>query len=293
LIEIRFQKEEDAKKLYQLLQRHHMSSQQNDTFTLHLEDPYIIKCALKDEVQVFGWVKESLCHFIMNKKLNEWIKDILTNQYYYDDEEEQLNIIEIVHSVLEGKMDELTVFLPPMKMKEHVETLVTELLQHNKSITFDSFVTFRLRSFMDQLEQYVQLALDEYKMEQEYQIFIHTLREFLSKREPKLQKIHIILQETTIFFDDEFNEIKRSHLMSMVDRKLLINHPVYVDSVTIAPLLSIAPQQIYLYTDDKDQPLVRTIRNIFEERLMIQSVESFSDNNGMKECTSKEKFNCP
>lgn len=31
----------------------------------------------------------------------------------------------------------------------------------------------------------------------------------------------------------------------MIDRKLLFNHPVYVDSATIAPLLSIAPATIF------------------------------------------------
>ena len=32
---------------------------------------------------------------------------------------------------------------------------------------------------MNELEKYVELSLDEYKMEQEYQMFIQTLREFL------------------------------------------------------------------------------------------------------------------
>lgn len=55
----------------------------------------------------------------------------------------------------------------------------------------------------------------------------------------------------------------------MIDRKLLVNHPVYVDSASIAPLLSIAPTTIFLYTKDPEEALVRTIKNIFEERVSI------------------------
>lgn len=64
--------------------------------------------------------------------------------------------------------------------------------------------------------------------------------------------------------------------MKMIDRKLLSNHPVYVDSATIAPLLSIAPSVVYVYTNDSEQPLVRTIKNIFEERVAVFRIECFN-----------------
>lgn len=75
----------------------------------------------------------------------------------------------------------------------------------------------------------------------------------------------------------------------MIDRKLLSNHPVYVDSVTIAPLLSIAPSAIYLYSDDFEQPLVRTIRNIFEERLELSSIEAFYNFQNAHSYANEEK----
>ncbi len=54
-----------------------------------------------------------------------------------------------------------------------------------------------------------------------------------------------------------------------MDRQLLANHPVYVDSAVIAPLLSIAPEKIFLYTNEEEEALVRTLRNIFEERIAV------------------------
>ena len=117
------------------------------------------------------------------------------------------------------------------------------------------FIKFRLSSFINELEKYVELSLDEYKMEQEYQVFIQTLRDFVLDRPPKLTKLHLLFDEGITFFNEGFAELKRSELIGMIDRRLLINHPVYVDSVTIAPLLSIAPANIYLYTNDLNNRL--------------------------------------
>lgn len=88
-----------------------------------------------------------------------------------------------------------------------------------------------------------------------------------------MDTLHLLFDEEITFFTGQFKEIKRGELMRMIDRKLLVNHPVYVDSASIAPLLSIAPTTIYLYTKNPEEPLVRTIKNIFEERVMIKSFE--------------------
>jgi putative sporulation protein YtxC len=282
LIEVHFQEKEDARRLHTFLQQQSSAFEPLIHTILHFEDSHIVQCINKDKNSVhhskkylLQWLKKSLCQFILTIKLNDWLKHILSTHYYYCDEDEQQQIIDIVHSVLNGKKEELTVFLPQMNIKEHIMFKIDDWFQEHAKFSFDAFVTFRLRSFMNELKKYVELSLDEYKMEQEYQMFIQMLREFLIDRDPKLQQLHLLFSDVTTFYDGEFNEIKRVELAKMVDRKLLINHPVYIDSVTIAPLLSIAPTRIYLYSDERDQPLIRTIQNIFEERVIRHSRDTF------------------
>ncbi|MFK4997499.1 hypothetical protein ACI2OX_08035 [Bacillus sp. N9] len=43
----------------------------------------------------------------------------------------------------------------------------------------------------------------------------------------------------------------------------------------IAPLLSIAAIKVYVYTEKADQPLVRTLCNIFEERISVLTPTHF------------------
>ena len=297
LIEVHFQQKEDAKRLHTFLQQQSSAFEPLIHTILQFEDSHIVKCINKDKNSVhhskkhlLQWLKKSLCQFILTIKLNDWLRHILSTHYYYSDEDEQQQIIDIVHSVLNGKKEELTVFLPQMNIKEYVMIKIDDWFQEHAKFSFDAFVTFRLRSFMIELKKYVELSLDEYKMEQEYQMFIQTLREFIMDREPKLQQLHLFFSDDMTFYDREFNEIKRAELTKMVDRKLLINHPVYIDSVTIAPLLSIAPTRIYLYCDEKDQPLIRTIQNIFEERVIRHSRDAFFENRSKYGFSINEKI---
>jgi len=274
LIEITFQNHEDAKGLFQYLQPYFSSSGISENNILHFEDQHIVKINSNQKEHV-KLVKEVFCQFIIKGKRDDWFRRILQEQYYYEDREEQQQILEIIHSILEGHREDLKSFLKDADVENNVKTAVKEMLHGNISFSFDSFVKFRMRPLMEQLAKYVEISIDEYKMEQEYQMFVQTLREFLHNRQAKWNVIHLIMDDGVFFFDELFNEFKRAELTRLIDRKLISNHPVYVDSVTIAPLLSIAPETIYLYSDEIEQPLIRTIQNIFEERLVLCPIDEF------------------
>ncbi|MDF2038863.1 putative sporulation protein YtxC [Cytobacillus oceanisediminis] len=275
MIEIIFQSSTDARNFYEHLYEQLQSFCQCDNNILHFEGQHIVRISADNSGTVLNTVKEVFFQFIVNQKQDDWFKRILMEHYYYEDEGEQQQILEIIHSILEGSREDLAAFVSGLDVKESLKSAIDQLFQNNISFSFDSFVKFRMRPLMNEMTKYVEVSIDEYKMEQEYQMFIHTLRDFLSGKQPKINTIHVLMDEGVYFYDEQLCEIKRGELLRMIDRKLLSNHPVYVDSVTIAPLLSIAPSAIYLYSDDFEQPLVRTIRNIFEERLELSSIEAF------------------
>lgn len=275
LIEIHFQQREDAMPFYRLLKKNLLTSQPANHILLD-EDNLVIKIrteALTE--QAFYEIKKQFYHFILHTKCDEWFRKIITEQFFYSDEEEIAQILEIIHSILEGERKELADFVKDAEEKNLLKQSIHHVMKKDISFSFDSFVKFRLREFCSRLDKYVELSIDEYKMEQEYQMFIQTLREFISTRSALVHCLHILIDDDVMFFDEQFFEIKRMQLTKMIDRKLLINHPIYVDSTTIAPLLSIAPNSIYLYSKEPDQPLIRTIRNIFEERVVIESISVF------------------
>lgn len=270
MIEITFQHKKDVLMLLNCI-RERLPSFHNHVLLLSKEDHYIVKFTT-NRLQP---VKELFRYFILMIKRDDWLRQIISELFHFKDPGEQQQIVQIVHSLLKGDRNELLSFIKGVDVEENVTATIEDMFVHHTSFSFDSFIKFRLRAFISNLEKYVEVAIDEYKMEQEYQMFIHMLRDFLKNRQAKINKVHLLFSDSVIFYDDHLQEINRDVISSLVDRKLLFNHPVYVDSITIAPLLSIAPNVIYIYAKEKETPLVRTIENIFEERVTLRSYQSF------------------
>jgi putative sporulation protein YtxC len=220
-------------------------------------------------------IQEAIIHFIIIKKRNDWVKDILSELYFYREEEQQENVLEIVCGMFKGERKELTSIVGEVDEKGIIKKAVSSLSKQEDPISFDSFIKFRLKHYFKCLRGYIDMAIDEYKMEQEYQVFVQMLRDYIQNRKPAKQTIRIYFEEYGEFYHEDFEKMTKRELEELIDRRLLTNHPVYIDSVIIAPLLSMAPASIYLYTDHPDIALIRTIQNIFEERITLLSKEDF------------------
>ncbi|KHF28789.1 YtxC-like family protein [Anoxybacillus sp. BCO1] len=105
-------------------------------------------------------------------------------------------------------------------------------------------MTFRLKPYYDRLMHYVELAIDEYKLEQEYQSFVQLLREIVVSRQPQMSILHLVYEnETFQFFDDQFFHLSPQQLKQFIDRRLMVSQPMYIDTSVLAPLVSIAPEK--------------------------------------------------
>jgi putative sporulation protein YtxC len=277
LAEIIFQNRTDAIKFYHHLIKCLNIDSKNKTVLLHVDRHIVNVLDNSSSTDYYERVNQAFFEFIIEIKRDDWFREIIKNQFFYEDLEEQQQILEILYSILEGQREELTVFLRKTNEVSEIKEAIHHVFQENLSFSFDSFVKFRLREYVQLLESYVEVSIDEFKMEQEYQMFVHMLREFLAGREPKMKILHLLFDDEITFYNEHLEEIKRNDLTRMVDRKLLVNHPVYVDSASIAPLLSLAPNTINLYANDAENPLVRTIKNIFEERVIIKSYGAFRE----------------
>ncbi|MFL6561302.1 MAG: putative sporulation protein YtxC [Bacillus sp. (in: firmicutes)] len=279
MAEIIFQSKVDAEKFYYHLLKYLPNIDEKETILL-IEDRHIVKfLGSMLSIEIMTIVKHAFYEFITKIKRDDWFREILNNRYFYEDLEEQQQIIEIIYSILEGEREDLTVFLNESNDETNIRSAIEYIFQDNISFSFESFLKFRLRPYLQSLEGYVEIAIDEYKMEQEYQMFVQMLRGFLVNREPKMDVLHLLFDEEITFYNNQLVEMKRAELTRLIDRKLLVNHPVYVDSASIAPLLSLAPTTIFLYTKNPDEPLVRTIKNIFEERVTIKSFAALREVN--------------
>jgi len=221
-------------------------------------------------------LRDGIKALILEKKRTEWWMGMLEEEFFYKDPSEQMEIINIAHSIADGKRDDLPLDREWSGTNQRLEEALAELIGRNLTFSLEAFIQFRLRSYREKMGAILEAAIDEYKLEQDYQMFLQYLRDFLKGRRPLMTRVHILDGDQCKFFDEWFRPIPTEELERYIDRKLLSSHPVYVDSTTIAPLISIAPEEIYYYTRNQEKGIVKTLKNIFEEKLKICSPESFA-----------------
>jgi putative sporulation protein YtxC len=274
LFEISFRNELDAKTVF--LSIHEKNPESDSILSLHKEK---IVVESKDIVFYKNTIVPVLKGFISKIKEREWLVSILENSFYYKDEEEHEQILSILQSILQGERQDIPNLPPIREREENLDTIIQAFFLEPVSFSFDSFLTFRLKKYFDILQVYLEAAIDEYKLEQEYQTFIYQLRELLASTESKLKEVHLVYQYQFDFYDDAHNQIHKNQLIKYMNRTHFNNYSYYIDSVVLAPLVSIAPEKLYLYTDNTDHQLVETIRNIFDERAVILPFHYFGLNN--------------
>jgi len=270
LFEIYFEETLDAKKIYERLLEKKQALLIKYIDVSFNEDKKLVYFSIvknKDYV-IDKLIIPVLTNYIISKE-DLQIRSMIETVFYFTDIDEQNQILELTHALINGSISDVPDLYDMEPREETIISSFKELLKEPVSFSFESFIKFRLRNYSEQLRKYVELAIDEYKLEQEYQNFIQNLRDFMIDRRAKFEKIHILHDEQFVFYNNTFTQITRDEMMKYIDRKLILNHPMYIDSTVLAPLVSIAPESINIYTNQVDHGMVQTVQNIFLERVQI------------------------
>ena len=183
----------------------------------------------------------------------------------------------MAHEILKGRRKGVAQDLTRNAFESYIKSSLNNWLCDPLSFSFSSYIRFRLRTYREMVAKLAEVAIDEYKMEQEYQMFIETLRQQVSSRKSRLSCVHLIFDESFIFYDDKGRRLKQEKLVQYIDEELLKQNDVYIDTKVIA-LLSISPKKIYLYTKEQDHNMIITLRNVFQERVQLHGLHDFERN---------------
>lgn len=277
VIEICFEEKNDAAHVYRQLTKRTESLYKETSVYLDGQK-VIIHIPLCESNYIEKILLPVLLYFIMNVKQNEWIHTILKEKFFYEEQEECHQILHMAQEILKERRKGVARDLTRHKFETYIMSSLNDWLCDPLSFSFSSYVRFRLRTYREMVARLAEVAIDEYKMEQEYQMFIETLRQQVSSRKSRLSCVHLIFDESFIFYDDKGRRLKQERLVQYIDEELLKQKDVYIDTKVIAPLLSISPKKIYLYTKEQDHNMIITLRNVFQERVQLHGLHEFERN---------------
>ncbi|RYM06905.1 hypothetical protein EWH99_01535 [Sporolactobacillus sp. THM7-7] len=204
--------------------------------------------------------------FIMDNYEKRWLTEIIEKHYLFTEAEEKIAILNIVAAIFAGEKNDLpeTDELPDRKqfMLEALEGILSEC----SVLSFQSILRFRLTAYRKALRRFVEIAIDEYKLEQEYQVFIDKLRRIIRAYKPLCDRIEVIDGVPFKLYDDRHRPIKNMQSVRSF-YPLLKQWGIEAEPSMILTLIALAPKQVIVYTDRPEHGMMKTLHRVFEDRV--------------------------
>jgi putative sporulation protein YtxC len=227
-------------------------------------------------------ILDVLTEFTRSKVEDICLKEMIEHLFFYTDSSEQKEIFSITKSMIHGEI----AGIPEMKnlpdLNEMIKQQWHSLFQAKLPfLEFESFLKFRLKDYLAILLKIVECAIDEYKLELEYQMFVEQLRSCVTKQKTfsKIKVFIIFDKEKILIFDENYNSLTPSDLKRLHEKAVKLSNVTSLDDRLLGPLIGLAPASVHIYSYDTEHPLLQTIKNIFQENITISPIEAMSFKN--------------
>lgn len=286
MIVVQFSNRDDCDDIYKRLQTHIENGKYDEVFQTSVKR---VKRTLyitfnRDDITfqyvIQPMISQVFANYIIDTYELDWVEGILRDLFCYEDDKEIEAITTLFCLITEGKREDLpnAKRLPSriQVIEDAVHKLLEDSFKKELSFSFDSFLQFRLKDYRECLVTYVEMAIDEYKLEQDYQNFIDNLRSFLVRKQPLIDLIHVVYTDRPKFYDESFRMIREDQIQIAMKKTSFSQHSL-IEPTVLKPLLTFAPKKIVLYTDHDLTGLFYTLKNIFQERLTFRSLKEAPD----------------
>ena len=182
------------------------------------------------------------------------------NYFYFSELEKKYILENSIQLLASSKSDYIH--------RENVITQsTTKFLRENRSFVLDGFINFRLSKYMQILDETVDLAVDKFLIEREYNEFISLLKLYINSKETNASIIHLIYSKNeSVLLDENKNLINTNE--NVFSAKYLSDISFSSNDYSLNTLLNIVPEKIYIHlVDCIEDEFINTVKLIFEDRL--------------------------
>lgn len=219
--------------------------------------------------------------FVQHREIN-WVNYVIKSYYYYQNSDEIQRITELTQAIMEEEDRDLSEISKELKPRDKLLPLFLENVNEKDAIHYDSVVKFRFQSYRNVLVELVGLAIDEFKREEDYQSFVHSLREYVAKKETKFHEVHVLQGTDFVFYKANGTPFTKMEVKMLMQKEPLYIVGLDTEEMNITPLLAMAPKKIKIYGNYLTEPKTLTVINIFQERAEFEPVKNFPFKNYLK-----------
>lgn len=253
-------------------------------FDLHETHAYIrieVRMNEREISSIHKEVREGLAgvladHIIAEKELLI-LRDLIVKEFKY----EAIDDLEAIEGYCKQSMCVETVIeeLPilngssaRLRRKQMLSDQLVQSLEETPRLSLDGFLKFRLHDYTEELREIAEYAIDEFMMDRQYQEFISLLQYFVYIQEAKIPVAHLIHKggHEFVILNDQLELIDANEFDTTFKLEVL-EKDINFEDMIVSTLITVSPANIYIHTRDPELTIIKTIRQIFEDRTTVCS----------------------
>lgn len=193
------------------------------------------------------------------------LKRILEYNYFYFTAPEKKKILGLVKDFIENDT---------ISREDNffsVYSAVSDYIRQNKSIVLDGFVNFRLQNYIKNLDYIIDISVNKFLIEKEYNEFVNILKMYVAFTPFNSPIVHLIYYNNeSILLDREKNIIPTED--NIFEAKYLSDISFSANDYALNTLLNLTPKRLVIHlVNSKEDEFINTLKLIFENRFEICS----------------------
>lgn len=207
-------------------------------------------------------------------RLQPMMLQLIRDEYHYDEETELQQILQWSIAVM-YEQPEVKRLFEQKTLEKYLFLQLYEQLQFVQKLHFDAIIAFCMKPLKAKLIDLIGLAIDEMRQEEAYQNYLQAMRTYVATRSPKCELIYVVERGELSLYNAQGNMYSDVELVEMMKKEPLYLIGLDENEKTLAPLLTLLPQKIFIYCNQPLDTKVATILNVFEERVQLFTKSSF------------------
>lgn len=207
--------------------------------------------------------------YIVDTIEKELLKKIIGSEYNMLNKVDKDMIAENIEQY-NSDSDYDLVIEPSQKLNRKAKVLyeVTKFIDDNDHMDLEGFINFRLRFYLNELNDLVDIFVEKLEMEKEYNEFIKLLKYFIDIQPSKIDivNLYIYSQNHYKLMDKNNNVIDKEYVFNLIDD--FGDTPLSEDDFLISSLISLSPKNVVIHnTGNIKTEIFDTIYKIFDGRV--------------------------
>src|SRR5690625_2492897 len=184
-------------------------------------------------------ISEALVSTFTSFRLLRLIETIICETYYFSEREEIRRILELAQDML---LQHDKYGFPTFKNKplhKMLQRIFSEQFQQSDSMHYNSVVKFCLTPFKQRLVAEVGFVIDDFKREEEHQMIVQMIREYIENKDIVYETIHILQERDFLMFTESGRRLTKRQLKPLMERTPLYLFGLNLNEWNLAPLIAI------------------------------------------------------